>query len=295
MPDHLHEIAKEYLVRSIDDRMHYVMSDRWIGYSAASEVLQRLEDALVFPKSRRNNLLIVGDSGNGKSTLLERFERKHPVNLGRETGEDPCLPVCLFEMPPTPTEGRFWSAMLSAQHIPFKDRDTPDQKQRMALKVIAANRTRMVMIDEFHNVSQGSAKTIRQMLAVIRNMSNTLSIPIVAAGTREAIVTLNQDAQLTTRFEIITLPRWALNQEFLQLLASFESLLPFPEPSGFTSQMLATKIFSLSNGTIGGCSDLIRRAASSALRAGAKSVSLAEIETASRFTSHQFEREARSA
>jgi hypothetical protein len=103
----------------------------------------------------------------------------------------------------------------------------------------------------------------------VKNLSDTLRIPIVAVGIREAIRALHADSQLASRFEPWPLPKWTLNEEFARLLASCERMLPFPEPSNLTSQAMATRLHSMSVGSIGELSRVLKKAAERAIRENA--------------------------
>jgi hypothetical protein len=95
---------------------------------------------------------------------------------------------------------------------------------------------RMIIIDEIHNLLAGSTSKLREYLNVIKGIGNELQIPNIVAGTREALRALNTDHQLGNWFEPICLPRWQNDDEYLQLLASYESILPLKDPSDLTDQ-----------------------------------------------------------
>ena len=63
-------------------------------------------------------LVLYGDSGMGKTMIVEKFERMHPAhhdkNIGTET-----RPVVIFQMPPCPDERRFFVRILNAVGAPY--------------------------------------------------------------------------------------------------------------------------------------------------------------------------------
>lgn len=74
------------------------------------------------------------------------------------------------------------------------------------------------------------------LLNGIKDLSNQLMIPIVAAGVIEARQALKVDPQLENRFQVEQLEPWHYNTKeekvlFKQLLRSIESRLPLEEPS----------------------------------------------------------------
>ena len=71
---HLHTKTATYLDDDTEDRIWYIRSPHWIGYPQAGHILDKLEDLLVYSKIHRMpNLLIVGDTNNGKTMLARRF------------------------------------------------------------------------------------------------------------------------------------------------------------------------------------------------------------------------------
>ncbi len=250
------------------ERVMAAQEFRWIGYSRAQQALQTLSDLLMHPKSlRMPNLLLVGESGNGKSTIIGEFRRQHPMRI--HSGGDPSVPVVVMEMPSEPSESRFWTELLLALKIAHRDTDPVQRKKNQAISMLTYVGCRMLVIDEIHNVLFGHARNQRHFLGVLKNLSNDLRLPIVAIGTREAIRTLHTDTQLSSRFEAFGLPKWTLNLDYRRLLASFERLLPLAEPSGLDSNRdLAIKLHNMSGGTIGGMAKVLQRSTVHAIRSG---------------------------
>ena len=80
--EHLSDKAQQALALPEQERIEYIRKDRWIGYSIARDVIFRLEDLLVYPKrSRMPNLLIVGDTNNGKTSIVKQFRDSHMPSL----------------------------------------------------------------------------------------------------------------------------------------------------------------------------------------------------------------------
>lgn len=265
--EHLEADVMRAVTLPLDERIEYALQDRWIGYSRAHQALQTLADLLAHPRNlRMPNLLLVGESGNGKSTIAAKFKEQHPVTV--QPGGEALAPVLSMEMPSEPNETRFWTELLLALNIAHRDTDHVQRKKDQAVSVLSYVGCRMLVIDEIHNVLYGHARQQRHFLGVLKNLSNDLKLPIVAVGTRDAIRALHTDTQLSSRFEAFGLPRWKLDREFLRLLASFERLLPLSAPSDLASRDLAIKLHGMCGGTIGGLNRVLRRATVHAIRDG---------------------------
>jgi hypothetical protein len=103
-------------------------------------------------------------------------------------------------------------------------------------------------------------------------MGNELQIPIIAAGTAEALHAIQSDDQLANRFEPISLPRWSYGEEYQELLRTLEALLPLRCPSHLAKPMLAEKILSAAEGILGEVVSIVTRAAVRAVKCGSESI-----------------------
>lgn len=267
-PSHLNADTVELLALSNAERIRRIRSPRWIGYPRAKEILAKLEDLLIYPTSHRMpNLLIVGDTNNGKTMLVERFQTRHPADDNSD-GEGAKVPVLVVQAPPVPDEGRFYNAILELLFAPYKSADRVDKKQFQVIRLLKHVKLQVLIIDEIHHILAGNLNRQKAFLNVIKYLGNELEIPIVGVGTKDAFRAIQTDPQLSNRFEPATLPRWELDENFLRLLMSFERMLPLREPSNLHDRTLAAKLFSMSEGYIGELSKLLAAAAVLAIESG---------------------------
>jgi len=269
---HLSENVQAALELSVEERLDRIRRPRWIGYTRAKKLLDKLDDLLTHPKTHRMpNLLIVGDTNAGKTMLANRFVQLHPADktLG---GEAVIVPVLAIQAPPGPDEGRFYNAILEALATPYNPRERVAQQQIQVLRMLKRIGIQMLIIDEVHNVLTGSVTKQRQFLNVLKYLGNDLQITLVGLGTKEALRALQADPQLANRFEPAALPPWQLDQEFQMLLASFERALPLRQPSGLADEKLARKLLALSEGSLGELSVLLTSAAVYAVRSGTERI-----------------------
>jgi len=273
MFEHLDESVIPIIGQSMEQKLEWVRSDFWVGYTRADEILGYLDDLMHYPKSiRMPCALLVGEPGNGKSTIVEEFSSRHEVTF-KETGE-PIMPVLVMDMPSRPKDSEFYSQILFALKVAHKTSDGVESKKDQAHRMLLALQTRIVILDEFHDILHCTSREQRAFLSVLKKLTNLLKIPVVGVGTREAITVFHTDTQLSSRFEAIGLSKWKLDKEFIKLLISFERLLPLAEPSYLNSREIATKLFSMSEGTIGGLNRVLVMATTQALREGKEKITL---------------------
>ena len=245
---HLNESAREML--SLDDksRIEKIRSDRWIGYSRAKNVLNKLEDLLAYPRTERMpNLLLVGDTNNGKTMLVKKFCRSHPAE-DNPNGEGVIAPVMFVQAPPVPDEGRFYNSILELLFAPYKPGERVDKKQFQVINLLRYVGLKVLVVDEIHHILAGNTNRQRAFLNVLKYLGNELQISIVGVGTKDAFRALQTEPQLANRFEPVALPRWERDKEFLRLLVSFERMLPLKKPSLLHESKTASKLFSMSEG-----------------------------------------------
>jgi len=267
---HLHPSAQPIARLTADERLRHVRSDRWIGYSRASEALERLETLFEWPKKQRMpNLLLLGPTNNGKSMIIEKFRRLHPPISHAELEQ---VSVLAVQMPSEPSVSRFYVALQAALGAPLRPRQRLPEMEQATLALLRAVGVRVLVIDELHNVLAGRGDTRREFLNVLRFLGNELRIPLVGVGTREAYMAIRSDDQLENRFEPFALPRWEPNDEARALLASFAAAFPLRRRSMIDTEEMARYLLARSEGTIGELTRLLTDAAVAAIETGEEAI-----------------------
>jgi hypothetical protein len=180
-------------------------------------------------------------------------------------------------MPAEPTVARFYATLLDELGAPHGRRVGRGARkyelERLALDVLRGVGTRVLVIDELHNLLAGRQDTRREFLNLLRYLGNALRIPVVGAGTRDAYLAIRTDPQLENRFEPIALPLWEVDVETATLIASFAASLPLrrPSPDLCRSRVVRT-IVARSGGTIGEILAFVRAAAVAAIESGAEAI-----------------------
>lgn len=78
-PPHLTASAADLLEESNADRVRAIRSERWVHYPRAGQALHILNRLLDHPRTTRMpSIAIYGDSGIGKTMIMEKFRREHP-------------------------------------------------------------------------------------------------------------------------------------------------------------------------------------------------------------------------
>jgi Bacterial TniB protein len=96
---HLSSTIREHAFDSNQDRIRQVRAANWVGYGRARRALERLDELIEQPScAPMPCLLLYGDSGMGKTMIVEKFERMHPAQHDKSTGTE-TRPVVILQMP----------------------------------------------------------------------------------------------------------------------------------------------------------------------------------------------------
>ena len=269
---HLLASTAAELDRPVEERISRLRRPFWIGYTRAQTILEQLENLLTHPGTHRMpNLLIVGDTNNGKTMLVRRFVELHPAEQGRLGTQ---RRVLLIQAPPMPDQRRLHFAILDALQAPYRPSGLIAALATQTATLLRKVGVRMLIIDEIHHLLAGHLEKQRQFLYILKHLSNELQISLVGVGIKEALRAVHTDTQMGNRFDPVGLPRWRLDREFRMLLMSFEQALPLRSPSHLANQDLATALFTLSEGTIGELAKLLSAAATAAIRTGQERITV---------------------
>lgn len=270
---HLHDRTKDILNNFSDsERIMSIRKSKWIGYSQASSIISRFDELLNYPVNHRMpNILLVGDSNNGKTALLNKFLKVNQSFVEEETNRL-VVPVLLVQAPPEPDERRFYNTILESLFAPYNSSEKIEMKQQRVIHLLKKIELRLLIIDEIHHVLAGNLSKQRSFLNVLKFLSNELRISMVCSGTKEAFNAIQTDPQLANRFEPKVLKKWRNDEEYLRLLASFERLLPLKEESMLIEPSISTKILAMSEGLIGEISRILELSSILAIESGVEKI-----------------------
>jgi type II secretory pathway predicted ATPase ExeA len=205
LPPDMHAIAQ----LDAEARVAHIRAERWIQHAAVDRLLNDLQD--VFdqpPRERMENLLLLGESGMGKTMLIRKFERQNAVNFDKAAGVRR-RPVVVMLMPPQPTESEFFNRLLEAIDAPSAGYWAHgNQLRTSAIRLLREVGARVLVIDEINSVLAGTPRQQRLFLQLLRFLSNDLRLALVGVGVPEARHALLSDAQLRSRFSDVELPLW---------------------------------------------------------------------------------------
>ncbi|MFG6532066.1 MULTISPECIES: TniB family NTP-binding protein [unclassified Sulfitobacter] len=264
---HLYPGVGKIAALSAAERIHRIRADRWISYPRADAALEKLETLMSFPeRARMPNLLIVGDSGMGKTMIIEKFTRDHASSFDETSGRLH-MPVVAVQMVSGPDETRFYRRILAAIGAPEPPRATLSVLESLALRLLAELRPRMLVIDEIHSLQAGTIREQARFLNMLRFLGNELRIPLVCVGTAQARNALRTDDQLVRRFEAFALPPWREGEDLNGLMSTLTRTLPLRRQSQIDEKALM-RMIKVTGGITSGIFSILSQLAIAAIASG---------------------------
>ena len=142
-------------------------------------------------------LLIVGQSGAGKSTVLDYYLQRFP---SRREPRRMVIPVLKVLTPEAPTVKAMSEAVLVALGDTAATRGSAAVKTNRIALFLRECRVELILFDEFHHFCDSRAPERRRVTDWLKNLLNECGKPVVLLGLPRAISALYSNEQLRRRF-----------------------------------------------------------------------------------------------
>ena len=272
---------RKYLEMSDEERIYFIQKDKWIDYPLANKVLLKMQDIFNAPKSiRSRGMLLYGDSNNGKTAILKKFYRNFSKDEYIDEDGDliHLMPIVYVISESSSDESVMFSKILSAMNVPVNHKEKVTKKKEEVIYNLGIMKTKLIIIDEIQNVLQGPYNKMTQLITSLKTLNNTTAIPIILAGTQDAMSAISIDNQTKSRFKPLELPNWNNDENFSRFITTIEALLPLKKASNlYQNYELLTYLHELSNGCIGEVIDILKDASIYAIRTKSEKITKKEI------------------
>lgn len=267
------------LKQSVPARIDYIWEDCWFEVSKSAEILYEIEDLMTRPSSRRpRSMLLIAESGMGKSTILDEVARRHPVTRDPETGDN-SHPVLYVEMPSPGNVILFLQEMLTQAGCPVRYRRLNELKSFFLQQFKRLN-TKIFLVDEAQRMALETDFVARHLCECIKWISTALQVPVVVTGTAEVSHLFERDSQLSSRFQRRELLTWRMDEQFQQFVCSILAAMPLRngfDEKIYTSPEPLSVIHKAADGTTVGVFDYLRSRCTAALRRHQEYLALSDI------------------
>jgi len=272
----LHPNAKKLLSKPDHIRIRYIKNRFiFIEYIAGKEVIKEILDLFEQPvRPRMEGMALISPTGNGKTTLIERFIKEYASIIGN---------LVRVEIPERATLKEFYADVLAKLGNPVSTTKSTGDLRRKIIEELKTQKVKMLFVDEIHNLLDSRREHLKDVLNGLKSLNNKAQIPIVLIGIELTSQILAKDDQVKDRYFSFELPIWsyqkgktkeikARNKPLKDLLATFEANLPLKKKSELHSDGLVSQIHQKSQGKIGRIDWIIRRAAVKAIQDGTECI-----------------------
>ena len=266
---HLGPGAAELLAAPQDQRIRAILGGRWVEYARAGQALRILNLLLEHPRTTRMpSIAVYGDSGMGKTMIMQRFRAQHPPLFDGQAGIERTR-VLALQLAGKPGERRLYAQILSALGVPQNPRAAVVELEQVALRLMRAMDVQVLLLDEVHNLLSGTFREQRIVLNTLRYISNELQISLVCFGINDAREAISGDVQLARRLEEFPLTRWAADDAFEDLVLAIIRNLPLHNPTVLSARAIR-RMLQVTDGITSKVFRLVHQLAIEAIKSGAE-------------------------
>ncbi|OGB35319.1 MAG: hypothetical protein A3F78_11755 [Burkholderiales bacterium RIFCSPLOWO2_12_FULL_61_40] len=182
------------------DFLHFTLRKKIIEHPRFTAAIREI--ARLHQRGQRSGIaegmLLVAQTGSGKTTALEFYERRFPRIVVRETLK---IPVLRVDTPESPTVKTLAEAILLAMGDPGAAKGTASEKTVRIIHYCKQCGVELLLIDEFQHFIDGNKPSeSKRVTDWLKNLINKVCIPVILAGLPRAIAVVNSNPQLRRRF-----------------------------------------------------------------------------------------------
>lgn len=257
----------------MDEDRHRQTEALFIHHPRLRQVQRMMDRCMTWSRDAQEPycLLVVGQTGVGKTTLITDYVARHPREV---TAESTVIPVLNAGIPAPATMKAMATELLAKLGDPMAQRGTLSQQTWRLRRLLQFCGVRLIVLDEFnHFIDRDSDKVLRSVADWLKVLIDSTGIPMVLVGTLNSRSVLDANEQLRRRFgthERLDPFHWNEEEEpqFRRFLKELDERLPLPERSDLADRDLAFRFFTASRGTIAGVMKIVRKATHLAIEAG---------------------------
>lgn len=197
------------------DRIGFISGRMLINTPHLSEAKLRLQECFAqnsFRKSGHVGLMLDGDSTLGKTTILEALMEYVYHRFAAQVPEHKALgyiPIVFVEVPAGSRGKSLMTAFAKFLGLPVSTRETMDSIRGRVAQAMRQANTKLVVIDELHNLSGRSASN-GESVDILKELHNEVHATFVYAGinlTSGELLSGPRGQQLSARFSLLGMRR----------------------------------------------------------------------------------------
>ena len=244
-----------------------MLNSIYVAHPDATQILQKMKrchESREYSNEPRS-MSLTGETGTGKTTLIEQYMLKHPPS---ETEKTSSVPIFKSLIQPDTSIRDFIGSVLKsliASVSGIREDDVDDELLKGSLPMvrkrlysyIAEAEVKLIILDEFqHLISKHKKKVLSDVADTIKTLINETKVPIILVGTTKAKAVFAENPEMSRRIaEKIQLKPFSISTDdeintFRRFLANVDKLLPFEKRSNLAEKEMTLRLYATSNGYI---------------------------------------------
>lgn len=256
----------------------------WIDFEDARRAVETIVDvAHDEPDERPTCIVLVGQSGMGKTSILREAQRRISADFPdpHDPSEARYTPMLRTVIPSSPTSLKINLTLLKKQGWPITNRIMRIADLKV-VELLRQQQTRMVAIDNVHAMLTASGRARRDTLDAFRFLMSEGNVPMVVAGLDVAADIFSEDVELAYRSIILRLKPWPPGEASQRLIRSLARGMGLVDPERLAEPDIAEFLWRNSMGVTGNFKRLLHWGYKCARRRGRVCVELADLQEATR-------------
>ncbi|SEI89041.1 TniB family NTP-binding protein [Frateuria terrea] len=265
---HLTELARQQLELPDNKRVETLFHGRFIAHERVAEIIHHCEHLMHKPRGTRPvGLLVFGPNGSGKTALGDALQRRN-ASSGATLNQPATQPTLCFSMSGAREAREVYTRLLLALRCPHIRTLTGDQRREMGLTLAKAADLRLLIVDEIQDVLLTTPRQQALALLAVKDIMNSLKVPVLALGTEDARISLEADQHLKARFKMHKLPIWQCDEYLGNFLSLYEATLALKKPSHLCGHLMMKLIVKETGGQLTEIVERLQYAAALAVESG---------------------------
>lgn len=192
-------------------------------------------------KKESFGVLVLGESGAGKTKLAEVLQAAIMKDYWRDDPEKTVMPVLSLKIPEACTPFEFYKSIFEKLNTFEPSPKKVGEAKIRVRKALKTCEARLILVDDFQDLPlRRASRGIDKLGASIRDLMDASPAVWVFLGTKESIVVRNAMSQLIKRIKYIhrlnyfDIENRISATRFTKVLAELDKWLPLVEPSCFS-------------------------------------------------------------
>ena len=250
------------------DRIAAIRRRYLIQYPRFLSLLDELTGVIETSNPGSRYRAMFASSYNGKSSLARELVRRYPVDLNL-LGDAAEAPVVYMSLPGIASVHEFSTRILDALGETYNRRSSKASVLSSAFACLKAMKTRALIIDEFQHLHTGHWRERAGLTNTIKEIGEACELSVIVFGVPSGIHLIEEEPQLSRRFELLSLSRWTYEEDLLRVLMTMEERLPLRKRSDMAlNEEFVLQLLMRTDGVFGHIRDLVEACAVTAINTG---------------------------